>query len=172
MKLLLATILLLPASAAFADPPPFDCGYNGAKFLPLFTKSVNQFLASEVKFAWNKKSLKINCGSGVSDDVSATYGCTVTFTANDGTPFALVDDITNGVDDNGCDNGLGSATNAVSVYSIMRSQATNSEGNYVGPITCTPNIAGTVDIVNQKTSVTVNGDGLGGEFPAEFKYTM
>jgi len=150
MRLIFALALLALAPNAHADD--LTCTYNAAKFLPVFKAAVVSFINTNVKFEWNKDSLKVSCAKGFGNNSDAEEGCAVTFSAKDGTPFYLHDDIQTYTDANNCTQLLETSDNSISVMMLSKNQATDDEGNYQGPITCTALVYNPV-IVNKKSKV-------------------
>ncbi len=155
MKTIFAALFLVSlAPFAHADDN-LECPFNAAKFVPTFKATVVDYLNQNLKFAWNASSLKINCGKGVGDLDIAEEGCTVTFSAKDGTAFFLRDDTQFVTDQWGNTQEVPTSSNSMSVILIAREQATNDEGNYVGPVTCQA-LINAPGVVNKKTGVELS----------------
>lgn len=147
MKISFAFALLLLAPVAQADPLE-ACKLDATTFHPKFKAALVSFLNENLPFAWNPASLTISCQSGFGDNNAV---CPVTFKAKDGTPFLVHDDVQftcEGHEHPRCDSS--GSSDGISVFALG-SQATDAEGNYTGPITCSiTDLAVVID--NQKTN--------------------
>jgi hypothetical protein len=148
MRLFFALALLLTTHAQAAS-----CPFNAAKSNAALRAAVVEFLQPNLSFAWDPASVKVSCARNFGNNPSAVAGCNVTFSAKDGTAFYLHDDVqTLGKDRYGNDVFMDSSDTTMSLVTIERTQATNDEGNYEGPVTC---VADTIlpYIINRKTGV-------------------
>jgi hypothetical protein len=142
-------ILLLVSTSAHAA----DCVFNAVKSNAALRAAVMEFLQPNLSFAWDPATVKVSCARNFGNNPSAVAGCNVSFQAKDGTPFYLHDNVQkSGQDRYGNDTFMDSSDTTMSLVTLERTQATNDEGNYVGPVSC---VADTIlpYIINRKTGV-------------------
>jgi hypothetical protein len=152
MKLALSFALAFTPLLAHADDG--SCAVNAAKLTAAFKAAVTTFLQNDLNFAWDPATLKVTCGTKVGNNSQALAGCSVAFSAKDGTAFFLYDDEpASWTDTNGNTWTYPSSSTSVSINDLARSRPSDDEGNFTGPAVCEAEIYNPPYVQNKKTGV-------------------